>query len=122
MGVSADWCVAVEYWRLSSIRVIFINYQTSELQYNYQSYIQTDSIGDAWGFSGKTPITLSRGFSVETLTEVTLSWKTKLNRSISAMEDKIPRWLQHCHKTCCKKGSYYRRLAYIFGDDITTGI
>jgi len=38
-----------------------------------------DSIGDAWGFS------------VETLTEVTPSWKTKLNRSISAMEDGIPR-------------------------------
>ena len=32
-----------------------------------------DSIGDAWGFSGKTPITLSRGFSIETLTEVTPS-------------------------------------------------
>jgi len=29
-------------------------------------------------------------FSVETLTEVTLSWKTKLNRSISAVEDGIP--------------------------------
>jgi len=35
MGVSADWCVAIEYWRLSSIRVIFIDYQTSELQCNY---------------------------------------------------------------------------------------
>ena len=35
MGVSADWYVAVEYWRLSSIRVIFVNYQTSELQCNY---------------------------------------------------------------------------------------
>ena len=35
MGVSADWCVAVEYQRLSSIRIIFINYQTSELQCNY---------------------------------------------------------------------------------------
>jgi len=32
-----------------------------------------DSIGDACGFSDKTPITPSRGFSVETLTEVTLS-------------------------------------------------
>jgi len=63
-----------------------------------------DSIGDAWGFSGKTPITLSRSFSVEILTGVTLSWKTKLNRSISAIEDGIPRWLQHCHKTCYKKG------------------
>ena len=36
-----------------------------------------DSIGDAWGFSGKTPITPSRGFSVETLTGVTPSWKTE---------------------------------------------
>ena len=90
MEVSADWCVAVEHQRLSSIRVIFVNYQTSELQCNYQSYIQTDSIGDAQGFSGKTPITPSGGYSVETLTGVTLSWKTKLNRSIFVMEDRIP--------------------------------
>jgi len=72
-----------------------------------------DSIGDTWGFSGKTPITLSRGFSVETLTRVTLSWKTELNRSISAMEDRIPRGLQHCHKMCCEKGDYYGRQACI---------
>jgi len=52
-----------------------------------------NSIGDAWDFSGKTPITLSGGFSVETLTGVTPSWKTKLNRSISAMEDGISGWL-----------------------------
>jgi len=52
-----------------------------------------DSIGDAQGFSGKTPISPSGGFSVKTLTEVTPSWKTELNRSISAMEDRIPRWL-----------------------------
>ena len=50
-----------------------------------------DSIGDALGFSGKTSITPSGSFSVETLTGVTLSWKTKLNRSISTMEDRIPR-------------------------------
>ena len=31
-----------------------------------------DIIGDACGFSGKAPITLSRGFSIETLTGVTL--------------------------------------------------
>ena len=49
-----------------------------------------DIIGDTWSFSGKTSITLSGGFSVETLTGVTLSWKTKLNRSVSAMEDGIP--------------------------------
>ena len=49
-----------------------------------------DSIGDAQGFSSKTSIILSRDFSVETLTGVTLSWKTELNKSISAMEDRIP--------------------------------
>jgi len=48
-----------------------------------------DIIEDAWGFSGKAPITPSRDFSVETLTEVTLSWKTELNRNISTVEDKI---------------------------------
>jgi len=31
IGVSADWCVAVEHWRSSSIRVIFVDYQTSKL-------------------------------------------------------------------------------------------
>jgi len=31
MGVSTDWYVAVEYWRLSLIRIIFVDYQTSEL-------------------------------------------------------------------------------------------
>jgi len=31
------------------------------------------SIRDAWSFSGKTPITLSRGFSIEILTGVTPS-------------------------------------------------
>ena len=35
MGVSAKWYVTIEYWRSSSIRVIFIDYQTSELQCNY---------------------------------------------------------------------------------------
>jgi len=35
MGVSADWYVTIEHWRLSSIRIIFVDYQTSELQYNY---------------------------------------------------------------------------------------
>ena len=49
-----------------------------------------DSIGDAQGFSGKTSITLSRDFSVKTLTGITLSWKTELNKSISAMENRIP--------------------------------
>ena len=35
IGVSADWDIAIEHQRSSSIRVIFVNYQTSELQYNY---------------------------------------------------------------------------------------
>ena len=73
MEVSADQCVTVEHWGLSSIRVIFVDYQTSELQCNYQSYIQTDIIGNAWGFSGKASITPSGGFSVATLTGVTSS-------------------------------------------------
>jgi len=60
-----------------------------------------DSIGD------------TRGFSIETLTEVTPLWKTELNRSISAMKDGIPRELQHHHKICCKKGGCCRRQACI---------
>ena len=71
-----------------------------------------DTIGDTQGFSGKTPITPSRGFSVETLTGVTLSWKTELNRSISAMEDRISGGLQYCHETCCGKGGCHGRWAY----------
>jgi len=35
MGVSADWCVTIEHQRLSSIKVIFVDYQTSKLQCNY---------------------------------------------------------------------------------------
>ena len=89
----------------------FVDYQTSKLQYNYQSYIQTNSIGDAQSFSSKTPITLSGDFSVETLTGVTPLWKTELNRSISTIEDRIPRQLQYCHETCCKKGGCYGRQA-----------
>ena len=69
-------------------------------------------IGDARGFSGKTPIALSRGFSVDTLTGATPSWKTELNRSISAVEDGIPGGLQHRHKTCCEKGGRHGRQAY----------
>jgi len=70
-----------------------------------------ESIGDAQGFSGKTPIAPSGGFSVETLTGATLSWKTELSRSISAMEDRIFRGLQHRPKTCCKKGGRHGRQA-----------
>jgi len=35
MELSADWYITVEYWRLSSIRVIFVDYQTSKLQCKY---------------------------------------------------------------------------------------
>jgi len=31
MGVSIDWYIAIEYWKSSSIRVIFVDYQTSKL-------------------------------------------------------------------------------------------
>ena len=72
-----------------------------------------DSIGDTWSFSSKTPIIPSRGFSVETLTGVTPSWKTKLNRSISAMEDGIPGWLQHCYKIYYEKDGCYERQTCI---------
>jgi len=70
-----------------------------------------DIIGDAQGFSGKTPIAPSRGFSVETLTGVTLSWKTELNRSISVVENRISGGLQHFHETCCEKGGRRGRQA-----------
>ena len=66
---------------------------------------------DTRGFSGKTPITPSGGFSVEILTGATPSWKTELNRSISAVEDRISRELQHRHKTCCEKGGRRGRRA-----------
>ena len=78
-----------------------------------------ESIKDAQGFSSNTPITPSGGFSVETLTKVTPSWKTELDRSISAMEDRIPRRLQHCYKICCKKGGRYRRCTCMFGGNFT---
>ena len=72
-----------------------------------------DVIGDAQGFSGIAPITPSRGFSVEILTKVTLSWKTESNRSISAVKDRIPGWLQHYYKACYEKGGCHRRQACI---------
>jgi len=57
-----------------------------------------DIIGDAWGFSSKASITLSGGFSVETLTGVTLPWKIEyldgcstavrhVVRKVATMED-----------------------------------
>ena len=58
-----------------------------------------------------TPIAPSGGFSVETLTGATPSWKTELNRSISAMKDGISGGLQHHHMTCCEKGGCRGRRA-----------
>ena len=51
MEVSTNQYVAIEHQKLSLIRVIFIDYQTSRLQCNYQFYIQRDNIEDAWSFS-----------------------------------------------------------------------
>ena len=73
------------------------------------------TIRDTWGFSSIAPIILSGGFSVETLTGVTPSLKTKSNRSISAIEDGIPKWLQHCYKTYYEKNGYCERQACIIG-------
>jgi len=70
MRVISDWHVIIEYWILSSIRVIFVDYQTSELQYNYYSYIQGRTIGDAQIFSNIASIALSGGFSGKILIEV----------------------------------------------------
>ena len=70
MEVSTNWCVTVEHQRLSSIRIIFVDYQTSKLQYNYQSYIQVYNIGGTWGFSSMASITSSKDFNVEILIEV----------------------------------------------------
>ena len=104
--VCCRWTLEIKFNKSLSLSIIrLVNYS-----------VTTSNIGDAQGFSGKTPITPSRGFSVETLTGVTLSWKTELNRSISVMEDGIPRELQYYHKTCCEKGGLV-----CFRGDITTG-
>ena len=76
-----------------------------------------ESIGYVQCFSSNTPITPSRSFSVETLTGLTPSWKTESNRSISVMEDRIPRGLQHYYKMCCKKGGLV-----CFRGNITAGM
>ena len=68
MEMSAYQCIAIEYQRSSLIRVV--DYQTNKSQYNYQSYIQRDNIGDAQNFSIMVSIILSRDFSIETLIEI----------------------------------------------------
>jgi len=81
-----------------------------------------ESIGDAWSFSGKTPITLSKGFSVETLTGVTPSWKTELNRSISAMEDRIPRGCSTTIRYVARKVATVEGRLVCFEGNSTTGM
>ena len=54
----------------SDEQFIFIDYQTSKLQYNYQSYIQVDNIEDTQSFSSIAFIFPSEGFSDEILTGV----------------------------------------------------
>ena len=102
MEVSTDWCVAVEHWRSSSIRVIFVNYQTSKLQCKYQSYIQVDNIGDAQGFSGEILTGVRR----------TLPWKTESKVSLSQKTG----YLDCCitaTRMCCEKDGCCGRQACI---------
>ena len=72
--VSTDWYIVIEY-------------QTSKLQCNYQSYILVYNIKDA------------QSFSSETLTEVrTLLQETESDRSIPVIEDGISKLLYHYYK------------------------
>ena len=107
-GVSTDWCIAIEHQRSSLIEVIFIDYQTSELQFNYQSYIQIHTIGDVWGFSGIALITLSGGFSVETLTGVGLCHRRPSQIGVSLLQKtESPDCCTNTIQVCCKKGGLF---------------
>ena len=111
--VSTDWYVTIEYWRLSSIKVIFVNYQTSELQCNYQSYIQVYTIGDAWGFSDIASISPSRGFSVETLTEVQLCHRRPSQIGVSLSQKmESPDYCTNVTQVCYKEGGHCGRQAF----------
>ena len=80
--------------------------------YSITTYIQKRTIEDVWDFSDIASIVPGRDFSSGTLTEVwlchgklnwievkTLPWKTKSDRSISIIEDKISELLHHCYKS-----------------------
>ena len=108
------WTPGIKFNKSLSLSIIrLVNYSVTT------SLIWVLTIEDVQDFSGIVPITLSRGFSVETLTGVTLSWKTKLNGSISIIEDGIPGWFQHCCKVCCKKGGCCGRWALIVSKKCT---
>ena len=69
-----------------------------------------DSIGDAQGFSGKTPITLSRGFSVETLTGVWLGSRRLSQIEVSLLwKTEFPDCYITTMQVCYKKGGYCGR-------------
>ena len=114
MKMSTNWYVAIEHWGSSSIEVIFVDYQTSKLQCNYQSYIQERTIGDAWSFSGIVLIVLSRGFSVETLIGVQLCHGRLSQRAVS-LSQKLES-LDCCTtavQVYCKKDGYHRRQNFL---------
>ena len=113
MKVSTDWYIAVEHQRLSLIRIIFVDYQTSKLQYNYQSYIQVYSIKDTQGFKGITLIAPSGGFSIETLIGVQLCYGRSSQIEVSpSWKIKSPDCCITAIWACCKKDSHYRRQAF----------
>ena len=66
-------------------------------------------------------ISWSQGYSTSPLISESILWTSTLvwtapdNRSISAVEDRILRWLQHCYKTCYKKDGHHQRQACIIG-------
>ena len=65
--MSTNEYITIKHQRLSLMRVIFVDYQTSELQCNYQSYIQVD-IEDTWNFSGYLPYILQTMVCVHIIT------------------------------------------------------
>ena len=132
MRASVNWCIAVEHQRLSSIRIIFVNYQTSELQCNYQSYIQVLTIENTQDFSDIASIAPSRGFSSGTMTRVwlcyrrlsqigvrTLLQKTESDRSISVKKTEYLNCCITAMRTCYGKDGLVDQMLvrqYYHGD------
>ena len=80
------------------------------------------SIGDAQGFSGKTPIAPSGGFSVETLTGATPLWKTELNRSISPWKTEYLEGCSTAMRRIARKVATVEGGLVWFRGGITTGM